>query len=48
MKDGTNISNAARRTFDALVSGDYDNYVLFSCYVDGAPTSAIASVNREG
>jgi len=44
----TNITDAHRNAFNALTSGDYDNFALFSCFVDGAPAAAIAAVNRDG
>ena len=41
----TNITEEHRRAFDALKSGRYDNFCLFSCYVDGEPAAAIAAVS---
>ena len=41
----TNITVEHRRAFDALKSGRYDNFCLFSCYVDGEPAAAIAAVS---
>ena len=32
------------RAFVALTSGDYRNFTLFSCFVNGAPASAIVAV----
>ena len=34
----TNITEEHKRAFDALKSGRYDNFCLFSCYVEGEPT----------
>ena len=34
--------------FEALVSGDYCNFALFSCFVNGEPGAAIVDVNRDG
>ena len=42
----TNITSEHRRAFQALTSGDYDHFVLFSCFIDGSPGAAIAAVNR--
>jgi hypothetical protein len=44
----TNISIQHRQAFDALVSGQYNNFALFSCFVDGQPAAAIVAVNRDG
>ena len=44
----TNITDAHRDAFNALTSGSYENFTLFSCFVDGAPAAAIAAVNRDG
>ena len=41
----TNITEEHRRAFDALKSGRYDNFCLFSCYVDREPAAAIAAVS---
>ena len=40
-----NIAEEHRRAVDALKSGHYDNFCLFSCYVDGEPAAAIAAVS---
>jgi len=37
-----------RAAFEALISGEYDNFALFSCFVGGEPASAIVAVNRDG
>lgn len=49
----TNITEEHRSAFQALTSGDYGNFALFSVFVDGAPGAAIVTVNgspptREG
>ena len=43
---GTNISAEAKRAFNALTSGEYDNFVLYSCFCNGEPTSAICALSR--
>ena len=44
----TNITADHRAAFEALVSGDYCNFALFSCFVNGEPGAAIAAVNTDG
>jgi hypothetical protein len=44
----TNITVEHRAVFEALTSGDYDNFALCSCFLDGEPTVAIVTVNRNG
>jgi hypothetical protein len=44
----TNITAEHRAAFEALISADYDNFALFSCFVDGEPATAIVAVNLEG
>ena len=44
----TNITKEHRAAFEALISADYGNFALFSCFVDGEPASAIVAVNRDG
>jgi hypothetical protein len=44
----TNITPEHRAAFEALASGDYDNFALFSCFVGGEPAAAIVAVNRDG
>jgi hypothetical protein len=34
-------------SFRGLTSGDYANFALFSCFVNGEPASAIVAVNRQ-
>ena len=40
----THITDEHRRAFDALTSGRYENFCLFSCVCDGQPAAAIAAV----
>jgi len=42
----TNITAEHRRAFEALTSGDYGNFVLFSVFVDGAPGAAIVTIDE--
>ena len=42
----TNITADHRAAFEALISGEYANFALFSCFVNGEPASAIAAVTR--
>jgi hypothetical protein len=44
----TNISTDHRAAFEAITSGDYANFALFSCFVNGEPAVAIVAVNRDG
>jgi hypothetical protein len=44
----TNITQAHRDAFHALVSGDFVNFALLSCFVNGEAASAIIAVNRDG
>ena len=44
----THITPEHRRAFAALTSGDYENFALFSCTVNGAPASAIVAVCADG
>lgn len=44
----TNITPEHRAAFEALASGDYDNFALFSCFIGGEPATAIVAVNRDG
>lgn len=43
----TNITPTHRNMFNAIASGDFDNFALFSCYVNGTPAAAIVAVNRD-
>jgi len=44
----TNITAEHRAAFEALTSGDFENFALFSCFVGGEPAAAIVAVNRDG
>ena len=33
--------------FEALTSGEYSNFALLSCHVNGAPAAAIVVVNED-
>jgi hypothetical protein len=44
----TNIGDEHKRAFQALVSGEFDNFALFSCFVNGRPAAAIVAVERDG
>ena len=44
----TNITADHRAVFNALISGEYGNFALFSCFVGGEPAAAIVAVNRDG
>jgi len=43
----TNITPEVRDAFNALVSGEFNNFALFSCWVNGEPTSVISVVSEE-
>lgn len=47
MKTKTNISLKHEEDFNALTSGKYNNFALFSCFLDGEPTSAIVCINED-
>ena len=36
----TNITDQHKQAFDALISGEHDNFALFSCFLGGEPASA--------
>ena len=44
----TNITQSHRDAFEALTSGSYGNFALFSCFANGEPAVAIVSVNEDG
>ena len=47
----TNIRPEHVSAFEALTSGRFENFALFSCFLDGEPATAIlaiASPEREG
>ena len=48
MSAETNITRETRAAFEAIASGDYRNFALFSCFVNGEPASAIVAVNEDG
>lgn len=43
----THITAAHKEAFEALTSGDYGNFALLSCFVNGDPAAAIVAVHRE-
>jgi hypothetical protein len=43
----TNITPDHRSAFEALTSGDYANFALFSCFADGQPATAICAVTEQ-
>ena len=40
----TNITEQHRHACEALKSGAYDSFALFSCFCNGKPASAIVSI----
>ena len=40
----TNIHPDHISAFEALTSGEHDNFALFSCFLDGEPAVAIVAV----
>lgn len=44
----TNINQYHREAFNALRSSEYNNFTLFSCFVDGEPAAAIVAVKPDG
>jgi hypothetical protein len=44
----TNISKEHKRAFNALGSGEYGNFALFSCFVNGEPSAAIVAIEKQG
>jgi hypothetical protein len=48
MSAETNITREMQGAFEALASGDYRNFALFSCFVNGEPASAIVAVTGDG
>ena len=44
----TNITEQHRHAFEALKSGAYDSFALFSCFCNGKPASAIVSIQPPG
>ena len=45
---GTNIKPEHKAAFEALSSGDYGNFALFSCFLNGEPAAAIVAINQDG
>ena len=43
----TNITPEVKANFDALASGKFNNFCLFSCFVNDEPTAAICAVTRD-
>jgi hypothetical protein len=44
----TNITADHRAAFEALTSGDYRNFALISCFVNGEPAAVIVAVDEDG
>lgn len=44
----TNITDCHVSAFEALTSGKYDNFALFSCQVNGEPAAAIVALTPDG
>lgn len=44
----TNITAAHRRAFEALRDASFQNFALFSCFVNGQPASAIVTITQDG
>lgn len=42
----TNITPEMVRNFEALTSGQYKNFALFSCFIDGRPGAAIVAITK--
>lgn len=40
----TNITASHREAFEALRDGSFQNFALFSCFVNGQPASAIVEI----
>ena len=47
-KSTTNILPAHQDVLEALTSGKYGNFALFSCFINDRPGCAIVAVNKEG
>ena len=45
---GTNILPAHKDVFEAITSGKYQNFALFSCFVNDQPGCAIVAINQDG
>jgi hypothetical protein len=44
----TNITASHREAFEALRDASFQNFALFSCFVNGQPASAIVAVVQNG
>lgn len=44
----THITEHHISAFKALTSGQYTNFALFSCHVNGQPAAAIVAVTEDG
>ena len=44
----TNIRPDHISAFEALTSGEHNNFALFSCFIGGQPAAAIVAVTPEG
>jgi hypothetical protein len=44
----TNITDRHREAFEAITSGQYGNFALFSCFVNGTPAAAVVSITKDG
>ena len=44
----TNITQSHRQAFRALRDGEFQNFALLSCFVDGAPAAAIVAIHPDG
>ena len=42
----TNIKPDHQEAFNALRNPTFSNFALFSCFVNGAPTSAVVAINE--
>lgn len=42
----SNITVEVKKQFEALSSGKYKNFALFSCFFEGEPTSVIVAVSE--
>ena len=40
----TNITPGLQEIFNAITSGEYRNFALFSCFVNGEPAAAIVAI----
>lgn len=42
-----NITKKHKKQFEALRDGRFNNFALFSCFIDGEPGCAIVAVNAQ-